>query len=213
MTAAPKPTPIYHMTQVSNLRSIIEATGLLSTNELHRLGIRYKDSSYQDVQDRRATTCVPCGVGGVLHDYVPFYFNPRSPMLGAIHVGRVPSCPEGQRAMIHLMTSAQKVKAAGHEVCFTNAHAITRLANFYLDFNSLDLIDWALMKSKWWNDIPTDPDRSRRRQAEFLVHKFVPFELVIGIGVINDDVREQVEAELKSAPYHPPVKVKPEWYY
>jgi hypothetical protein len=46
-----------------------------------------------------------------------------------------------------------------------------------------------------------------------LVHKFVPFELVLGIGVIDDDVREQVEAELKGAPYHPPVKVKPEWYY
>src|ERR1700751_12923 len=113
MTAVPVPTPIYHMTQASKLMSIIATGGLLSVNELHRLGIRYRDSSYQDVQDRRATTVVPCGVGGVLHDYVPFYFNPRSPMLGAIHVGRVPSCGEGQRTMIHLMTSAQKVEAAG----------------------------------------------------------------------------------------------------
>ena len=201
------------MTQAANLQSIIAMGGLLSVNELHRLGIRYRDSSYQDVQDRRATTVVPCGVGGVLHDYVPFYFNPRSPMLGAIHVGRVPSCPEGQRTMIHLMTSAQKVKGAGCSVCFTNAHAITRLANYFIDFEYLEHIDWPLMRATYWNDIPSDPDRSRRRQAEFLVHRFVPFEMIIGIGVISDAVREQVEADLEGATYRPSVKVKRGWYY
>ena len=201
------------MTKVSNLRSIIEAGGLLSTNELNRLNMHRDDSSYQDVQYRRATTRVPCGVGGVLHDYVPFYFNPRSPMLGAIHVGNVPSCREGQRVMIHLMTTAQKVKAADCSVCFTDGHAIMQPRTFYTDFDLLERIDWELMGAWYWNNTREDNDRQRRRQAEFLVHSFVPFNLIIGIGVLNDNVLEQVNVALRSAQYQPPVKIKSDWYY
>ena len=31
----------------------------------------------------------------------------------------------------------------------------------------------------YWNSIPSDPDRPRRRQAEFLVHGYAPWSSVI----------------------------------
>lgn len=37
---------------------------------------------------KRAGHPVPVGTGGTLHDYVPFYFTPFSPMLMNIHSGR-----------------------------------------------------------------------------------------------------------------------------
>ncbi|UTW68357.1 DUF4433 domain-containing protein [Anaerobacillus sp. HL2] len=44
-------------------------------------------------------------------------------------------------------------------------------------------MDWDVMESKYWFDTDDDPDRKRRRQAEFLVLRHFPLELVLGIGV------------------------------
>ena len=69
------------------------------------------------------------------------------------------------------------------------------------------------MKSKWWNDTVKEMDRKRRRQAEFLVHDFFPWELVTKIGVIDNGVAEQVNEILQRAPHRPTVVVKGSWYY
>ena len=58
--------------------------------------------------------------------------------------------------------------------------------DFFDDFKDLDKIDWNLMKAKYWNAIPEDPDRSRRRQAEFLVRDFFPWQLVHQIAVYGN---------------------------
>lgn len=89
------PNSIYHITHIRNLPSILEAGGLISSSRLQQQGIIYVDIAYQSIQNRRANTRVPCGAGGVLHDYVPFYFAPRSPMLCTIHRGGVPGYEVG----------------------------------------------------------------------------------------------------------------------
>ena len=50
-----------------------------------------------------------------------------------------------------------------------------RFTDFFDDLKDLDKIDWDLMQSRYWNDTNDDPDRKRRRQAEFLVHEFFPW--------------------------------------
>ena len=55
------------------------------------------------------------------------------------------------------------------------------------------LIDWELMESKYWHDTDEDNSRKRRRQAEFLIHKFCPWRLVREIGVMNNDVKIKVQ--------------------
>lgn len=69
------------------------------------------------------------------------------------------------------------------------------------------------MKSKWWSDTLEDMDRKRRRQAEFLVHNFFPWELVTKIGVIDAAVAEQVSGILQGAEHRPAVVVESSWYY
>ncbi len=75
------PLPIYHITPIDNLESIISEGGLLAYNVMLDTGINYTNIAYENIQYRRARIRVPCGAGGVMHDYVPFYFAPRSPML------------------------------------------------------------------------------------------------------------------------------------
>jgi len=71
---------VYHMTHLENLESILQ-NELLSTNEKTRLGIKHKNIANHGIQNRRAAMNVTCGPRGTVHDYVPFYFCPREPML------------------------------------------------------------------------------------------------------------------------------------
>lgn len=70
--------------------------GLLSYTALRRQRIGYTNIAHQNIQDRRAYRQVPFDPGGVLHDYVPFYFAPRSPMLYTISRGNVVGYEQGQ---------------------------------------------------------------------------------------------------------------------
>jgi len=209
------PTPIYHITHVDNLPGILHAGGLCSYQHLEEKGTPYADIAHHDVQRRRARTLVPCGPGGRLHEYVPFYFAPRSPMLYVAWKGNLPgySYGEGQQPLVHLVSSAQAVAEAGLGFAFADGHAIVALSTFYDDLAHLSAIDWPLMESRYWNDTREDGDRSRRRQAEFLVHRLFPWNLVTEVGVIGKKVKDQVTAILADADHRPQVIVRADWYY
>ena len=58
-------------------------------------------------------------------------------------------------------------------------------------------------------------DRQRRKQAEFLVHGFCPWEVIQEIGVLDGVAQAQVEAILKQfdADMRRVVHIRREWYY
>ncbi len=169
------PTPIYHITHINNLPSILQSGGLMANSRLRQQQINYLDIAHEHIQDKRARKSVTCGSGGFLHDYVPFYFAPRSPMLYAIHKGKVKSYAQGQNPVIHLVSEAETIEDLSLAFAFTDGHAVMAYADFYDDFAALEfVIDWELMKSRYWFDTPEDPNRKYRRQAEFLLHQFCP---------------------------------------
>ena len=134
-------------------------------------------------------------------------------MLYSIHGGFVEQYTEGQHPVVHLTSSAESVAAAGLPFTFTEGHAEMAYSSFYEELADLEKVDWQVMKSKWWNDTVEDMDRKRKRQAEFLVHDFFPWELVTRIGVIDNGVAEQVNEILQDAAHRPTVVVKGSWYY
>ena len=69
-------TPVYHITHSRNLSSIVSSQSLLSNRRLQQEGIQCRSIAHISIQDNRSTTQVPCGPGGDIHDYVPFYFAP-----------------------------------------------------------------------------------------------------------------------------------------
>ena len=84
---------------------------------------------------------------------------------------------------------------------------------FFDDLVHLNRIDWPLMTSRFWNDTASDGDRKRRRQAEFLVYQFCPWQVIRNIGVIDATVAGEVEALIHGAPHRPLVNVERNWYY
>ena len=107
----------------------------------------------------------------------------------------------------------QAIQGGGLPYVFTDGHATMWMSDFYDDPSRLDQVDWPLMMSRYWFDTEQYPDRKRRRQAEFLVHRFFPWELVAEIGVMNEEMRGRTEAALEGAGYRPVVKVRRQWYY
>jgi hypothetical protein len=211
--AVPESIYLYHLTSVDNLPSIVEEGGLKSKNRLAREQDSYRNIAYNHIQERRAKRVVPCAAGGCLHDYVPFYFGPRAPMLYVINEGRVEGYDGGQEPLVHLVTKVQLIKDEGLDFAFSDRHAVLKYANFYDEVTALDQVDYDLMRERYWHDTDQHPQRKERRQAEFLVHGFVPFGLIGAIGVINESIKEKTERYLEQTREAPPVIVKQNWYY
>jgi hypothetical protein len=208
------PTPIYHFTNIKNLPSILQRKGLIANSILRQKQIDYCDIAHAHIQDRRARKHVDCGVGGYLHDYVPFYFAPRSPMLYAISKGNVEGYQGGQDSVIYLVSEAEIIANNNLNFVFTDGHAVMFLSEFYENIQDLESkIDWDIMKAVYWNNNDRDNDRTRRRQAEFLVHQSCPWELIQEIGVKNHTVQLQVQQILQNFNLQIPIQVYSGWYY
>lgn len=207
-----QPIWVYHFTPIENLPGILGSDGLRCSN---RCTTQQVTVAHQHIQNRRSRKWVPCWPGGNLHDYVPFYFCCRSPMMYAINVGAVSSYDRGQYELVYLVLKLQSVAETGLDFVFTDRHAVTDHAAFYTDPADLSRVDWDLMSSRWWSDTPSYPDRKERRQAEFLVHKFVPWGLVEFLAVMTPYMKQRVENLIAQypTPSRKPVLVKQDWYY
>ena len=96
----PQPTPIFHITNIDNLSLIVASGALRTIAELTATDVAYTSIAHPSIQDRRTYTQVSCGPGGCLHEYVPYYFGVRSPMLYTINLGNIEGYEQGQDAVI-----------------------------------------------------------------------------------------------------------------
>jgi hypothetical protein len=70
-------------------------------------------------------------------------------------------------------------------------------------------LDWTAISAADWRD----PIVRERKQAEFLVEKSFPWELVKRIGVIDAKMAESVAQVCSDARHRPDVVVERNWYY
>ena len=209
-----KKTLIYHITHVDNLPGILSAGGLWSDTEREQQDLPFVNIAHAGIKGRRRNIPVPVSEGGVVADYVPFYFCPRSPMLYVINMGGVEGYRGNQREVVHLCAhlagAIEKTKW-----CAASGHAIMALSEFFSNKEDLLSFDWDAIWAKGWGYpyYTEDSDLERRKQAEFLVHRFFPWDLFLGIGVIDDSMRERAESLFADTEHKLPVKVKRKWYY
>ena len=181
--------PIYHITNINNLPRIVQTGGLWCDAERVRQGFECVGIAHEGLKQRRARTPVrdragrAITAGGVLADYVPFYFANRSPMLYSIHRGNVVGYAGGQAEVIHLVSSVERAVMRDRAWCFTDGHAVEAMTEFLTVTEHLNTIDWDSVRARTWHDTPDFPDRKRRKQAEFLVHGSVPWDWFDRIGV------------------------------
>ena len=220
----PNPVRLFHITAIANLPAICGAGALLAKNAGAAAGIGYQNIAHAGAQGARAARSVPNPPGGGIHDYVPFYFAPRSPMLMAIHGGRVAGCDLKQHDIIHFETSVDRVIATGAQYVFYDRYATLAFSQAFTDVARLDAVAWDLLTEipaldgfcKYWQSVLNNPryaDRMERRQAEFLVRQTVPLAQIVRIGVADETRAQAARDILGAAGVTLPVEVKTDWYF
>jgi hypothetical protein len=210
MPGAIPPNPsIYHITHVANLRSIVEHGCLWSDAQRIARGLQTTNIGYSHIKQRRLNRPVTVGFGGMLGDYVPFNFCPRSVMLFVVARGHR-DYPGGDADIVHLMSSVNTAIAIRKPWAFTDLHADLGYAMYFNSVDSLGEVDWTVMPLTQWGG-PGSDDVKARRQAEFLVHDSFPWSAIESIGVKSAAVAARVRALLGSG--RPPILVRRSWYY
>jgi hypothetical protein len=213
--SAPDPTPIYRFLHVENLPVCLKRGGLHAPNFTPADGMVYRTIHNPDIQQARRVVTIFRGPGGVIHDYVSFYFGARSPMLYQLHTGWVDGYTGGQEPLIYVVSTAQRVRGSSARFVFSDGHGIATFTQWYDDLADLEKVDWEAVHARIWKDTVDDMDRQRRKQAEFLVHRVCDWGLIDEIGVLSPRMKSNVEGILAQFPpaLRRPVRVRTEWYY
>jgi hypothetical protein len=206
-------TVVLHMTSMANLPNIVAEQTLYCDRTMQANGQLQVEIGDLGVKEFRRSRKLEIGPKPSPDYYVPFYFAPRSPMLYKIHMGSVPSYKQGQGTIVYLATTMQAVATLRIPWLLTDGNCAVRMSKVYDQAEHLDKVDWAIMRERYWNDTLEDPDRMRRRMAEFLVHDQLPFGAIKHVVAMTTQVAELTQAVLESGPHRPSISVNRNWYY
>jgi hypothetical protein len=204
---------IYHIVHVDRLTSII-AGGLWCDAEVVRRAPPGTTIGMNTIKRRRLTELTLASHPDLfVGEYVPFYFCPRSIMLYLIHQRNNPDLEYrgGQDPIIHLESDLRQTvnwaEEQGLRWAFTLGNAGSRYFEDRSDLNQLGEIDWNAVNARNWKE------GKEGKQAEFLVERQLPWELISRIGVRSRRTYDQVLTAQRSVAHESVVEIKPEWYY
>lgn len=181
---------IFYMLHVKNLPSIVEH-GLLSHNKAYQLSdFKAEDISNQSVNNRRSVQ--DPFFKKSLHDYVPFYWNPRNAMLYSTQ----------NRFSDNIIILGFEIEKFFRYLIkekfflFTNKNAACDNVRFIPPFLKL-LLDITIginLKSVFSASWLYNDDVKQKMMAEILVYESVPFNLVTEIYIQTPEILEQVKS-------------------
>lgn len=199
------------MTHVDNLPHIL-AKGLVTASSA------YADPNFRAIGDRnlidiRKDLEVPVSPGGNFSEYIPFYLGLRSPMLYQIVTGYEGVTRVSQDAIIYVVVKHECVVKKGLEYVFTDGHARHTMTQFFNHPEDFARLDWTTISSEKWHNTPEDPDRQRRKQAEYLIKGHVPLDCFAYFLTNHVKTKEKIESLLQQKMLQIPVRVSKNAFY
>jgi hypothetical protein len=208
----PSPIYLYRIIHIDNLPFIIRR------NEITCPSHRRANPNYIGIGDdsliaHRKTMPTLLKPGGTFNDYIAFYFGKRSPMLYNIKNGFQGVTRRSQNEIIYLVTSLDKVKEFRIPYVYFDGHGYHHLSQVFNTEEGFAYIDWKTVHASKWFDTEDDPDRKRRKQAEFLIYQSLPLQAIIAIATYSNRAKQNVERILGNVNKELNIVVKEEWYY
>jgi hypothetical protein len=207
----PEKALIFRITHRDNVPWILE-------NGLHARSGERSDPNFRPIGNRdliqkRTYHPVSAGPGGILADYIPFYFTPFSMMLMNIKTGYngVPKVPNEE--IVILVSSLRHVAKMGIEFVFTDQHAYLTMAESFTSLEHLDRIDWPILQNRDFKRDNNDLGKTDRYQAEGLVWKHLPVEGILGICCYTEGVRNGLKERADSLGLSVSIFKRSEWYF
>lgn len=204
-----------HMVHYNNLKNVL-TYGLLSHNDAHKKGLISTDISMAEVQEKRKSKQITVNDKNMsLHEFVPFYFNTRNPML---YVRK-----NIQHELVILLISADIIDteiSATKFAIFSDGNATNHPTKFYSGIDQLDNLDINIIFGESWNheDEETKKENKRKRCAEVLIFPSVQVKDIIKIICPNQIMFEFVksllnEINLKASCAHIEVKINVRYFF
>lgn len=202
---------VFRITHIENLPWILE-------HGLHCPSSGIRDPGFvtignPEIIGKRTSKCVPIPPGGMLQDYVPFYFTPCSVMLYNIVTGYNGIIRRARDEIVILASSIDKLTEKRVQFVFTDRHALVAYASFFSDVRDLDRIDWELLRARDFARSDTDLGKVERYQAELLAHKEVPVGALLGVACYSEESKERVEQMAADAGVDLKVVVRTDWFF
>ena len=213
MPVPPRPK-IYHIVHVDRLSSIIEDGHLWCDAEIARRRSPGTTIGMSSIKRRRLNLPLSSHHNLRVGDCVPFYFCPRSVMLYLLHKGNHPELEYrgGQDSIVHVQADLHDTVAWAEDNDHRWAFTLSNAGAYYFedrnDLAKLSDIDWNAVRARWWSG-----EYKEGKQAEFLVEKSFPWELITTVGVHSRDVYVKVMEIIRTSVLRPKVRVMNRWYY
>ena len=187
---------LYHMTHINNLDTIFKY-GLKSH------GNKYVkvDISNRDVNNRREVR--ESIYGHKIHDYVPFYFNPRNAMMYV---------RKEEDIVILAFDKNLFLKNRDKKVIFTDRNASTEDVLFYKDLKDLDKLNWEYIKADSWG---SEKEIKQKMMAEVLIYKEVEIKYLQKIFVKDELMKKELLKKywIKNNNFSDKIIVKPYLFF
>lgn len=211
----PNPLWVYRILHWQNVEYVLQK-GIYTRNSIN-VDPDYINIGLVSLIDKRNHRHVQCEPGGVLNDYVPFYFGYRSPMLFMIQTGwQNQVVRRHPQDIVYLCCKVDDIIERGCEFVFMDGHAVDAGSTpHYNDIADIDAVDWDAVKAERWQNTEDDNDKKRKKQAEFLVKEHVPVECISKIVVYNELRKTYFEELVEQNNLEITVKANPgnKYYY
>ncbi len=209
-SGVPKNTWLYRITHRENLPHILHY-GICNKNHPDANPDFISIGNHGIITTRKDREVKIEGYGNV-GEYVPFYFSPKSIMLYNILTGYGVDRIKPEE-IIFLITDIEGVINSKQLFFFSDGQANTRISRHYNDLKDLDKVDWNVVTSGDFKKSIADNDRTRRYQAEFLIHERVPINCTKAIVVYNESCATFVKKKLATTNLVIPVHIKRTFYF
>ena len=207
----------YHFTHVDNIATIFKSGELRAD-----IDAKPKNNSLdQTIKAKRRTEKIKIAPYGLLGDYVPFYFAPRSPALLQLASGdRINKVSQNELIFFRLDFRPVADGLINESLSLiSNQHPLKTGAIFYpaTPENITTRINWKTIKSFLWNDTDEYPNRKSQREAELLIYQRLRLEQVNGAKITlatrTNLLQRKIQQMCQENDLHIDVEVQPSYFY
>ncbi len=119
----------------------------------------------------------------------------------------------GQQPIVHLEVDLHQAVAwaakNGHRWAISLSNAGARYAEFRTEVSDLSALNWDAIQARDFSQ----QDVQEAKQAEFLIERKLPWDLVERIGVYSSAIVQSVSDAIAGAAHRPRIEIRRDWYY